>query len=193
MNLQPGEIYDIPPGSLNRLKVDKNIEHWNNISINPDGPPIRYIQESKPSCLACSIASAMEYMQEGIVAKRILSYYKTFENDETKKAFSMNDVLAVTMYNKGREKNEKRLKCEITKVKKPDVLDILVDRTDKSLYHCILINQHAVVLCDDWIFDSTLSNALPRDETHLRYSAESFSHEDIKRVILLCYKYTWKV
>ena len=85
------------------------------------------------------------------------------------------------------------MKCEITKVKKPDVLEILVDRTDKSLYHCILLNQHAVVLCDDWIFDSTLSNALPRDETHLRYSAESFSHEDIKRVILLCYKYTWKV
>ena len=54
--------------------------------------------------LACSIASAMEYMQEGIVAKCILSYYKTFENDKTKKAFSMNDVLAVTMYNKVEKK-----------------------------------------------------------------------------------------
>ena len=74
MKLQPGEMYDIPPGSSNNFKVDKNIEHWNKIGINPEGPPIRYIQESKPSCLACSIASAMEYMQEGIVAKRILSY-----------------------------------------------------------------------------------------------------------------------
>ena len=87
MKLQPGEIYDIPPGSSNRLKVDKNIEHWNNISINPEGPPIRYIQESKPSCLACSIASAMEYMQEGIVAKRILSYYKTLKMTKPKRRF----------------------------------------------------------------------------------------------------------
>ena len=105
----------------------------------------------------------------------------------------MNDVLAVTMYNKGREKNEKRLKCEITKVKKPNASQILTDRTDKSLYHCVLINQHAVVCCDGWTFDSTISNALPHDEKHLRYSAESNYHEDIKRDILLCYKYTWKV
>ena len=63
-------------------------------------------RKAKPSCLACSITSAMEYMQEGIVAKRILSYYKTFENDETKKAFAMNDVLTVTMYNKDREKTK---------------------------------------------------------------------------------------
>ena len=106
MKLKPGEMYDIPPGSSNKLKVDKNIEHWNKININPVGPPIKYVQESKPSCLACSITSAMEYMQEGIVAKRILSYYKTFENDETKKAFAMNDVLTVTMYNKDREKTK---------------------------------------------------------------------------------------
>ena len=40
MKLKPGEMYDIHPGSSNRLQVDKNIEHWNKININPVGPPI---------------------------------------------------------------------------------------------------------------------------------------------------------
>ena len=108
-----------------------------------------------------------------------------------KKAFTMNDVLAVTMYNKGRAKNERRLKCEIKKIKDRNVLQILTDRTDKCLYHCVLANQHVIVLCDGWIFDSTLSNVLPRDEKYLRYSAESYSHEDTKHIIVSCYKYTW--
>ena len=100
----------------NRLKVDKNIKHWNNININPMGPPIKYVQESKPSCLVCSLVSVLEYMQEGIIAKRIIAYHETFKNDESKKAFIMNDVLTVTMYNKGRTKNKRRLKCEIKKI-----------------------------------------------------------------------------
>ena len=193
MKLKPGAMYEIPAGSSNRPKDHKNIEHLNKIGINPVGPPIKYIQESKPSCLVCSIASALEYMQEGIIAKRIIAYYKSFENDATKEAFTMKDILAVTMYNKGREKNERRLKCEIKKIKQRNVLQILANRTDKSLYHCVLINQHSVVLCDEWIFDSTLSNAIPRDENHLRYSAETYSHEDTQHIIVSCYKYTWKV
>ena len=72
------------------------------------GPPIKYVQGSKPSCLVCSIALALEYIQEGIIAKRLIAHYETFENDESKQAFTMNDVLAVTMYNKGRAKNERR-------------------------------------------------------------------------------------
>ena len=55
-------------------------------------------------------------MQEGIIAKCIIAYYEIFENEENKKAFTMNDVLAVTMYNQGRAKNERRLKCEIKKL-----------------------------------------------------------------------------
>ena len=146
MKLKPGETYEIPARSSNRLKVDKNIiKHWNKININHVGPPIKYIQESKPSCLTCLIASLLEYMQEGIIAKPIIAYYETFENDKTKKAFTMNYVLAVTMYNKGRAKNERRLKCKSKKIKQQNVSQILTHGIDKYLYHYVLINKHAVV------------------------------------------------
>ena len=68
MKLKPGEMYDIPPGSSNKLKVDKNIEHWNKININPVGPPIKYVQESKTF-----LFSMFNYISNGIYARRYCS------------------------------------------------------------------------------------------------------------------------
>jgi len=67
---------------------------------------------------------------------------------------------------------------------------LINEREHYVLYHCVLINHHSVVLYQDWIFDPSVSNALPRDETHIRYSAESYSYEESQCIISLCYKYS---
>ena len=89
-------------------------------------------------------------------------------------------------------KGEKRFKVNVNKVKTPDSIEILNDRQPNTMYHCILSNTHAIVLVDEWIFDSTQAKALPRNELHLRYSAESYIHEHSKNIILVCYKYWWQ-
>ena len=71
------------------------------------------------------------------------------------------------------------------------VLSILNDKQTNILYHVVLSNHHAIVLCDDWIFDSTLERAIPRDELHLRYCAESYDTETTSSIIKRVYKYSW--
>ena len=190
MSLRPGEACDIKSGSTNRTPNNQIDAQGPNHTITPIGPEIKFKQCNKPSCLPCSIASALVYANEEIVACRIMRYYENFIKNNTNKAFSMNDVLNITLHNKGRQKNEKRLKWNIQKVKQPNTLQLINEREHYVLYHCELINHHSVVLYQGWIFDPSVSNALPRDETHIRYSAESYSYEESQCIISLCYKYS---
>jgi len=65
------------------------------------------------------------FVTEGNVANRLMRYYKSFTDDHSNKAFGMNDILDVTLHNKGREKNEKRLRWNITKVKHPNTISLI--------------------------------------------------------------------
>ena len=71
------------------------------------------------------------------------------------------------------------------------MFELLQDVEIDSLIHCVLCNHHTVVLYDKWIFDPTLPKALPRDEKHLRFSAQTEVLEDSNSLVLFGYKYNW--
>lgn len=70
-------------------------------------------------------------------------------------------------------------------------MEILKCNRENTFYHCVLNNNHAVALFENWIFDPTLDNAIPRDEKHLRFSSERYDSESTENVIVLCYKYSF--
>ena len=193
MKLRPSEDYRIPAGSTNEstLSHDEQVQ-FRTKDISPVGPMIRFVQGDRPSCLACSIASALVYINYVTYANRVMDEYDSMLSNHNSEPFTMSEVLDVTKQHKGRLNGEKRFKAVVTKVKKPNTIEILNDKTPNTMYHCILTNTHAVAFVDEWIFDPTQAKALPRNEMHLRYSAESYIHELSEGIILLCYKYSWK-
>jgi len=69
-------------------------------------------------------------------------------------------------------------------------MEILLSCESNAIYHCVLINHHAVALVDKWIFDPLFHKAMPRDEKHLRFSSERERCEPTEEIIIRCYKYT---
>ena len=191
MTLQTGKTYNIPPGSKNLEELGSSQFQITRDQIRLIGPFIHFMQNNDPSCLVSSLSSALVYIGEDAIAGRLMNYYKLYRTNETSIAFGMNNVLDVTMYNKGRKKGEPRWKCTIQKITNTPVLSILNDKQTNILYHVVLNNHHAIVLCEDWIFDSTLERAIPRDELHLRYCAESYDTETTSSIIKRVYKYSW--
>ena len=97
MKLRPGEDYKIPAGSTNENSNNKDVQtEFTKKDISPIGPMIRYMQGNRPSCLACSIASALVYINQGLYATRIMEYYDTVLKEENSEPFTMSDVLDVT-------------------------------------------------------------------------------------------------
>lgn len=190
MKLKPGETYTIPAGSSikSSLSMKQRIKKF---QINPIGPNIKYTQYDSPSCLPRSLASVLSFIHEDEVAARIMNHYREFTGEFPEKTFNMNDILDITNHNRDRKKGQKRWKCNIQKLKNVNATQLLEDHSTESIFHCILANNHAVALYDVWIFDPTLQNALPRDEKHLRYSAQSDAFEDTDKIVIFCYKYSW--
>ena len=168
MRLRPGENYRIPAGSTNEAfqNYDEQTE-YSKKDISLIGPMIRYVQGDRPSCLAYSITSDLVYINQGLYATRIMEYYGFMLNDHDSEPFMMCNVLDIIFLHKERSKGEKRFKTTVNKVKQPDTIKILNDKTPNTMYHCILSNTHAIVLIDEWIFDSTQDRAIPRNELHL--------------------------
>ena len=193
MRLRPGEDYRIPAGSTNEALQNHNEQtEFSKKDISIIGPMIRYVQGNRPSCLACLIASALVYINQGLYTTRIMEYYDSMLNDHNSEPFTMCNVLDIIFLHKERSKGEKRFKTTVNKVKQPDTIEILNDKTPNTMYHCILSNTHAIVRIDEWIFDSTQDRAIPWNELHLRYSAELYIYEETQKIIMLCYKYTWE-
>ena len=55
------------------------------------------------------------------------------------------------MRNKFRCKYEEKIKMVVTGIKKWNVMELVRNRDDGVIFHCILINKHAVTMCDKWI------------------------------------------
>ena len=191
MSLQAGESTHIEPGSSVNSSQATSPKNLRRSEINLIGPKIEFIQKNKPSCLACSIASVLSYIDRNDVAQRVMEYYDKFQNENNNRVFNIKDILQVTFHNHGRNKHEKRWRCQVKKLKEKNAMNLLQDVSRNSFYHCVLANYHAVVLYDKWIFDATLPKALPRDEKHLRYTAQSSALEDTKSIVLFGYQYTW--
>ena len=84
----------------------------------------------------------------------------------SQKLCDLNDVIDV-MNNKHRLKGEKKIRVQVRKVKLLKSLEVLNDRYNDKIYHCILENHHAVVFYKQYIFDPIFKNALPRS---IKYS-----------------------
>lgn len=191
INLKPNQSHTIEPGSSigsNERHVEKMIKKFD---ISLIGPIVKFVQFDSPSCLPRSIASALSYLGEENIANRIMKHYREFVADEKNKVFDMNEILKVTKFNHGRAVGEKRWRCHVQKIKKPIASQLLNDSNNDCFYHCVLMNNHAIVLIHKWIFDPTLQNALPRDKKHLTFSAQMDSWEEFDKIILYAYCYSW--
>ena len=189
MTLGTGMSYTIPAGSSYDSQILQLIKK-NKIELI--GPKISRPQEDNLSCLPCSLASAFDYLKMEDFAERIMRSYKKFHLQYPTTNYLIQDLLDITKHNTGRTTHEEKMKFEIKKVKKPDVNQLLTDHDIKVLYHCVLFNNHAIVLSDEWIFDPTLKNAVPKDEKHLRFCAQCGEYEDTNALMFYAYKYAWK-
>ena len=191
MNLKPGQTHKLESGSStghDQTIIEMAIK---NGTITPIGPKLTYVQYDSPSCLPRSLASALAFLDRNVLAKRIMRNYREFVAENKSKAFDMNEVLQLTKHNRGRLPGERRFRFDVKKITVTNTIELLKKSETNCFYHCVLMNNHAVVIIDKWIFDPTLQNALPRNEQHLRYSAQSEPLEDINNVIFLCYQYSW--
>ena len=191
VNLKPGHTHTIEPGSSigsNKHIVETMVKKFD---ISLIGPIVKFVQFDTPSCLPSSIASALSYLGEENIANRIMKYYREFVANPKNEAFDMNQILKVTKYNYGRGHGEKRWRCFVDKIKKPNATHLLNDTNNNCFYHCVLMNNHAIVLIDKWIIDPTLQNALPRDKKHLTFSAQMDTWEEFDKIVFNAYRYFW--
>ena len=189
MALEPGEEYTIPAGSSYGLNLKELIKKFN---IQLIGPKVTCLQNDNLSCLPCSLASAFINLNMDDFAERIMRLYKKFRMKYPNINYQIQDLLDVTKHNLGRTTHERKMKFNIQKVKTQDAHKLLLSREVKVLYHCVLTNNHSVVLLNEWIFDPTMERAVPRDEKHLRFCAQSDELEITKSIIFYAYKYSWK-
>ena len=189
--MAPGGEYVIPVGSSYSRNDDRTLQSKIiSDGINLIGPTIKHQQENNSSCLASSLASSLSFVREEEIARRLLRYYNEIVQNKLPISFEMKHVLQVMLENHGRKKFEKKWKGKGEKVKKPNTMEILLSCEANSIYHCVLINHHAVALVDKWIFDPLLHKAMPRDEKHLRFSSQRENYESSDEIITQCYKYT---
>ena len=191
MDLQPGQSTRIDQGSSSNTTQFSSKKFLRRSEIDLIGPKVEFVQKNEPSCLASSLASALSFINKKDVALRLMKHYNEFNTGNSNRVFSMKNVLEVTFHNHGRQKTEKRWRCNIKKLRNLNVFELLQDVEIDSLIHCVLCNHHTVVLYDKWIFDPTLPKALPRDEKHLRFSAQTEVLEDSNSLVLFGYKYNW--
>ena len=146
---------------------------------------VRYQENNDPSCLYCSLASALHYKRYFRGAAKLMEVYD-LKNTQGYYIPIAQDVIHC-LRNKYRDKCEYKLKYDVVTVTDMDIDDIL-DVRDCYIYWCILRNNHAVALVDDYIFDPEFSKTLPRNRTGMRISSEIEKHEPIHDCIYRCYR-----
>ena len=186
--LKGNKLIKIPEGSSN---LDQNID---DIEQKDFGPKTKYRQESDPSCLFTSLANALDFLGHPKLGHKLVQvYYSKFHNQKDSYV-TMNDVLKVTKDNAFHSRNEEKFKFVITKVKKPNAVDLLPPAPIEIdiIYHCILSNHHSIAISNGFIFDPVLPNSLMFNEINLRKCAQVCTHELTSQIILRAYKYTQK-
>ena len=185
--MEYGQLVDIPHGNSDRQKVTEKIKK------KDYGPKNRYTQDSDPSCLFTSLANALVYIrQEKLGQKLIEIYYNEFRN-QNKSYVTMNDVLNVTSLNGYHSKFESKFRFEIKKVKQPNAMNLLPPTIleENNIFHCILSNHHSIAICNNLIFDPSLSHSILRNEANLRSCAEANKDESTSNIILKAYEYIY--
>jgi len=175
-----GEYLDVPLGSRKSGNTD-----WP-VTLKK-GPSIYYRQiDGDSSCLYYSIASVFKYHHHHHVSDMLIRVY--LEQSNSGHFIPQPIDIINILRNKDRKKGEggKKLKFVIKKLMNIDIKEVLSDYSCK-IYFCILTNNHAVCLFEYYIFDSSFSHALPRNEESLRVSSELESFRELSQAIKKIY------
>ena len=179
MELKPEEKYfELPSGSRRNKNIGfplKSVSHWTKV---------RFVQKNDPSCLFCSIASAMYFVHYFDVAYTLFEVYHQRNRDKYYVP-CVDDVIQI-LRNNHRGLMVTRYKFMIQRLRNIDVDDILVERSN-DVYYCVLRNRHVVAMVREFIFDSEFEKTLPRSRTGLRVSSETENAEPIEGSIQKCY------
>ena len=122
-------------------------------------------------------------------AERVMRSYKEFHLKYPNINYQVQNLLEITNNNVGRLTLEKKMRFVIQKVIKPDVNQLILSNKQNVLYHCVLLNNHAVVILDQWIFDPALAKTVPKNKKHLRLCAQAEDAEDTNALVFYAYKY----
>lgn len=185
-NLNVSDGYtDVPTGSRTL-----SIKKWPWRSQNK-GPLLKYVQDKAPACLFCSLASAFSYINQSWIAEKVMQTYVYERKQDILYIPKMNDVLAV-FRNKFYKTGEKRIKTIVKNISTYDYHDIINDKSQNIIYHCVLNNFHCITMCNDYIFDPAMRFAMPRNENVLRWCAEAGDIEYSSSLMKKLYKYDTK-
>ena len=180
-NMEANDIIEVPTGSSNN-----DIENFN-IPDEDKGPLIAYHQTVRDQCLIFSLASIFNHLNLNYISDHLIKFNNNCLTNRT--LCKMGDVLDV-MSNKHRSKGEKKIKLKICKVKFLENKNVLKDKYNNKVFHCILENHHAVVLYKQHIFDPIFKYALPRNPHYLKICAEMEENAIIDNAIFkaVCYE-----
>ena len=157
-------------------------------AYSTDAPKNSYLQDSKNECLFYSLAGGLSFLGNNVAADKVYNQFGIM-NKEDGFIPCYGDISEI-IRNGFRCTFEKKIKLVVTKIKKWNVMELVRNRDEDVIYHCILINQHAVTMCDKWIFDPEMPYALQREERSIRWSAESTENQLTSELIKGVYKYT---
>ena len=180
LDLKPDDTYYSLPSGSRHKKITifpfKHLQHWTKV---------RFVQKRDPSCVVCSITSAIYHLQQYNMVYKIFEVYH-HKNQNHTFIPSMEDVIDI-IRNKYHKRLEKRFKYDIQKIKNLDSDDILHERNE-AVYYCCLRNRHVIAMTQEYIFDSEFEKTLPRTRSGLRVSSETELHESVHNVITQCYR-----
>ena len=180
-NMEANDIIEVPTGSSNN-----DIENFK-IPDEDKGPMIAYHQTVRDQCLIFSLASIFNHLNLNYISDHLIKFNNNCLTNRT--LCKMEDVLDV-MSNKHRSKGEKKIKLKICKVKFLENKNVLNDKYNNKIFHCILENHHAVVLYKQHIFDPIFKYALPRNSHYIKICAEMEENAIIDNAIFkaVCYE-----
>lgn len=164
-----GDRYHLPVG---------NAQADVNMCVTPSSPyEIKYKQGSEDTCVLSSLASCVHALGDCNTAKDIAGLIQISTTST-----NMMQLAHDFIRGKLRQKNQKRHKYEVVRHyqvgKGQQPIPLLTDIND-DITLCALSNNHCVAIWRKWIFDSTVSHALPLNEKWLLWCNQSTKPETV--------------
>ena len=180
LQLKPEQKYiEVPVGSRSKLTSTYPLKSSKTMQ------KLRFVQRRDSSCLYCSIASSLYYISSQKAAFKLMAVYDNKNSIDDEYIPHINDII-FTLHNRFRERDERKLRVDVKKMKQINVMELL-DKNDDEICWCILKNNHAIAMVNDYIFDSGFEKTLPRNERGLRISSETEENEEIHSCIIKGY------
>ena len=183
------KIVDLKPNHILKLNIGSSGNDPEKIKIpeNEKGPSIKYQQKEGQMCLILSLLNVMHYLGKDIIVKKLLEKNNMIIKNSLD--CSMNEILDL-MTNKGLNKGEKRIKkLYVKRVKNLNTMNIINDKNNDKIYHCVLENHHSIAIYSEWIFDPVFPYCLLRNERNIRICAETDSDQKTEICIFYAYEY----